>query len=432
MTCTCRAALSWLVVCGLLPAAAPAVSAEDPLSGIQWNGFLNVVAGRDIREAGSDRPGFYGTSVLFDEDTLAGLQARKALDDTTSVTAQLVAKGADGYEANLRWLYLSHELTPDDLLRVGRIATPFYYYSDFQNVGYAYHWVEPPGEVYAFDTSLTGVAYLHRDSLGPFDGSVEVVLGGEKQFVPQVPPVGAEVDTRNARMLILTGTYDGWLTLRAMQFRATMSFSIDALTTANVIDLGLEGAVAAGQFDRNTAFNVVKPFITPIVTPTFDEVTALEERDVRYSEFAVRVDRLRWFGMAEWILFDTDQYLLGTPASWYLTGGYRLDRTTLYVSRARNDGRMSTDAREDARAVLPSNPTLVQQADFFASQTASTIAAGVSKNGATETVGVMQELSESVCGKIEVSRFSDFPSIPAETGGKGSNSIVRAGVFVVF
>lgn len=292
--------------------------------------------------------------------------------------------------------------------------------------------MEPPGEVYGLDTSLTGINYLHRDRLGPFDGSVEVMVGAEKQFVPQVPPVGAEVDTRNARMIILSGNYDGWLSLRAMYFRATMSFAIDALNTANVIDLGLEGAVAAGQFDRNTAFNVVKPFITPIVTPRFDEVTALEDRDVRYTEFAVRVEQLRWFGMAEWILFDTDQYLLGTPASWYLTGGYSVDKTTLFVTRARNDGRMSTDAREDARALLPSGATLQQQAEFFASQTASTIAAGVSQNGGVVSVGVVRELGDSVSGKIEIGRFEESPSIPSETAGLGSNVILRTGIFVVF
>lgn len=106
-----------LLLAVLFQGAGP-VFAQDPGEGIEWNGFLNVVGGRDLHASDSDRPSFYGDDVLFDEDTSAGLQAKKTLDGQTSVTAQLLAKGADGYEARLRWLYLSHELTGDDLLRL--------------------------------------------------------------------------------------------------------------------------------------------------------------------------------------------------------------------------------------------------------------------------------------------------------------------------
>jgi len=142
-----------------------AASAEDD---IQWNGYLNVVGGmlRDQpavgRSAEALPPGRqgYDDQWQFDRQTSAALQARKPLDASTSVTAQLYATGdVDNYAANMRWLYLTHALDDRQTLRIGRIGTPAYYFSDFFNVGYAYPWVTPPYEVYTYDSAIDAIDY---------------------------------------------------------------------------------------------------------------------------------------------------------------------------------------------------------------------------------------------------------------------------------
>ena len=91
--------------------ASEAFAASD--DGIRWNGFLNVVAGA-LRDAPDDEDGptrhrvyrNYTDEVSFDEQTSAGLQAVKPLDDDMNITAQLLARGnTDNYTTEMRWSY---------------------------------------------------------------------------------------------------------------------------------------------------------------------------------------------------------------------------------------------------------------------------------------------------------------------------------------
>lgn len=183
----------------LLPATS-AASDQD----IRWNGFLNVVAGT-LRDAPDDRDGptrhrvyrNYTDQVSFDEETSAGLQAVKPLDEDMTVTAQLLARGnTENYATEMRWLYLSWHPTNNDLLRIGRLGTPLYYFSDFLDVGYSHPWVTPPLEVYTFNTTLTGINYRRTGLAGHFEWAVEVMTGAEKQFLPDVHPYGADLDPK--------------------------------------------------------------------------------------------------------------------------------------------------------------------------------------------------------------------------------------------
>lgn len=422
---------------GIVLASETSAASDD---GIRWNGFLNVVAGA-LRDAPDDDDGptqhqtyrGYTNAISFDEQTSAALQAVKPLDDQVNITAQLLARGsADNYSADMRWLYLSWEPGADDLVRVGRLGTPFYYFSDFLDVGYSYHWVTPPMQVYTFNTTLTGINYLRRGVAGHFEWSMEFMAGAENQFVPDIEPLGAQVDTRNARMVILETTSGGWLTLRTMFYRATTSFIIGDLTPDNLLDAAMDSLVADGTVDRNTADTVVRPVLAPVALPAIGRDTNLEDLDIRYREYAIRAEQGSLIAMAEWIEFDTRSYLLGKPHSWFITAGWRMGRWMPYLTRSRTKGELDQGAQANYDSTLADTATIAEQAAYVAGQATSRIAASIAEDENESSVGVRYEASNFTAIKVEAGFLDSHATVPDETDYIGDNLILRAGLNVTF
>ena len=162
-------ALSLLTAMAVL---VPIAHAND----LNINGFLSV--GANILDddkasiAGADNQGG------FKQDTVLGLQVQKQINDTTSATGQLVSRGSDDYSTEAAWAFVTYAANDDLDLRMGRLRIPFFQYSDFLEVGYAFNWVRPPSEVYRVPfSSLDGIDLTQRFSSGNIDGSVQVYYG---------------------------------------------------------------------------------------------------------------------------------------------------------------------------------------------------------------------------------------------------------------
>jgi hypothetical protein len=58
------------------------------------------------------------------------------------------------------------------------MRVPFYRYSDFLDVGYAYRWIRPPKSVYnlAFST-YEGVSFVYNSQLGSWDSTLQLIGG---------------------------------------------------------------------------------------------------------------------------------------------------------------------------------------------------------------------------------------------------------------
>jgi hypothetical protein len=152
--------------------AAPAMAGDD----LQINGFLSVGASMLDSDkasiAGADNQGG------FKNDNVLGLQISKRVNDSTTATGQLVSRGTDDYATEAAWAFVTYAANDDLDLRMGRLRIPFFQYSDFLEVGYAYNWVRPPGEVYRVPfSSVDGVDLTHRFSGAGIDGSVQVYYG---------------------------------------------------------------------------------------------------------------------------------------------------------------------------------------------------------------------------------------------------------------
>lgn len=152
---------------------------------VQVNGFASIVTGIDLNDESPI------TSTTSDQaytdrqadqlqESRVGLQITAPLEDNLRFIGQLVAKGeADGgYAPTYDWAYFDMNVGSSDKLKIGRVRIPFYKYSDYLDVGYAYHWITPPKSMYSLSFSnADGVSYLHNGNYAGIDMSLNVLYG---------------------------------------------------------------------------------------------------------------------------------------------------------------------------------------------------------------------------------------------------------------
>lgn len=183
-----------LVVSALVAGAftLPAVAQELKLSG-----FASLVA---ARSSGSCSPNnlaerfdsctryitdwAHGAVVRdrweLDQESRAGVQIEWRISAEFSGVVQATARTLKDQAANLEWAYLSYAPSPEWKLQLGRKRIPLYYYSDFQDVGFAYNTVRPSPDVYGWDVvNYNGASLSTQRSLGDWQLRGEVYGGSE-------------------------------------------------------------------------------------------------------------------------------------------------------------------------------------------------------------------------------------------------------------
>ena len=246
----------------------PTAHAND----LNINGFLSVgvsmLDNNDVTLDGFDNNG------NFKNDTILGLQISKQVNDKTTVTGQLVSRGSEDYSTESAWAYASYAVSDDLDVRLGRIRVPFFYYSDFLEVGYAYDWVRPPSEVYSTPfSSIDGTDLNYRFSLGNWDNSVQVYYGRYSRG-------GSGVDLKNFTGLALTSS-TGDFTLRGSYHR---------------LEFESDGTGSFGSLNAGAAAAINTP-IRAALNPTSD--AALDARiDKAVTDFTLTGQELGFYGLA--------------------------------------------------------------------------------------------------------------------------------------
>lgn len=387
---------------------------------IRWNGYLNVVGGilKDeplSDDSGKDQhPGFgnYEDNFTFDPETSAALQASKRLDDQTQVTAQIYAEGSgDGaYSAKMKWLYLTYDPTDTSSFRIGKLATPLYYFSDFVRVGMAYNWVSPPSEMYLGDLATTGIDYIYRDFLGDeIEYSFEAMAGNNKSSVE-----GAVVDSDNQITLVMTGTMSGWLTFRLAYTSATSTLTIDALDADTLVDEQLGGVLPEDTRDE------VKVLLA--------EKLDLNELKVSYITTGLKMDLDPWQVIAEYSRSSTDSYLTGGTDAWYVCGGYRFDWGVIQLTYADSDPELDDDAKDDLDVQLGAVPL----PEYVAAQLGTNISGATLSTRHSISAGVRVNTSRNTALKFEITKLEEEATIPDEVRGIGDNLLFRTALNVTF
>ena len=157
----------------------PAASQADVemASGFKISGFGRVIGG--YLDTGNVAYLDYTDEIKFDSQSLAALQIDWQATDKLSVTSQLLAHSNSDRESGVEWLYLTYQLNDNWQIRAGKQRTPFFHYSDVRNVGFAYHWINPPQQLYngVLFPTYTGVNVNYRFGNEDIQASVEAYWG---------------------------------------------------------------------------------------------------------------------------------------------------------------------------------------------------------------------------------------------------------------
>jgi hypothetical protein len=247
------------------------------------------------------------------DSVLAG-QVRAQLSPRVSATVQVVAelRYDSTYRPFVEWAYVGWELTPDLALRFGRTSTPTFAITDTRRLGYAQHWVRPPGEVYDLIpvTSNDGIDVVWRAHAFGAAHIVQAAYGrSESQSTPRgMPAVGSTSDQQ------LTVRYS----IERGGLGAYVNYGRDRLSVGGFEAL-MEGFASFGPQGQALA----------------RRYGTLDKRG-RFYGLGATYDAGRWFAMGEWGRVENPS-ILGTRTGRYLSSGMRFGAFTPYLIASNAD-----------------------------------------------------------------------------------------------
>lgn len=196
---------------------------EQQVSSLQQE--LNSAAGDRVRLNGFFSTGFAtasndaGFAGIIDESeiedlSLFALQGTFLVNQDTQAIMQLVSRGAEQWDAEVEWAFLSHQLTNNLQVRAGKMRLPFYMYSDSLEVGYSQLWARPPVAVYGGVpfTSYVGADATYTHNLNGSSISTQVFGGYSENDDDRT---GIDAELRNGLGINVAWTDYTW-TLRAI------------------------------------------------------------------------------------------------------------------------------------------------------------------------------------------------------------------------
>lgn len=239
------------------------------LAEIRFSGYGSIVAGKVI--GGEEDPSgekefvvdfydyaFYTEEVGYEQESLVAIQMVADLGTNLTATVQVVAKGADEWNPDVDWAYLTYKVGDNGTLMAGRRVLPMYYFSEYMEVGFAYPWIRPPANLYWWEiTQFNGLTYSHDFYFDDFTLTASAFTGRETQrdieshdfwrnrggYYP--PPEGtyiagtADVTWSDIVGVNLTFNND-WLDLRASYFKTEYKTNSEILF-ADPIDANGDG-----------------------------------------------------------------------------------------------------------------------------------------------------------------------------------------------
>ena len=203
----------------------------------KWSGFGSLVAGQtfgactegELASAFNDNctryiadwshAGIYDDKASIRPESRVGLQWTGNFTDSLSATAQGVARLGPGQKADLEWAYLTDKISSSWTVQVGRKRLPLYYYSDFQDVGYAYSMIRPSPDVYGWDVvNYDGANVDYSTDIGDWSLRATGYAGGEDSRKNKYSLVFSD-QAQELKWKDIVGSSlelsNDWLTLRA-------------------------------------------------------------------------------------------------------------------------------------------------------------------------------------------------------------------------
>ncbi|MGB1290725.1 MAG: porin [Pseudoalteromonas sp.] len=356
-----------IALCGALTSAAS-------FAEVRINGFASIVGGKTM----DDDATLYGydNDISFKNESVFALQLSADLQDKLSATAQIVARGENDFDAEFEWAYLTYEFTDELQLSAGKMRVPFYRYSDFLDVGYAYRWIRPPQSVYNIPFSTyEGLSLLHTSTLGDWDSTVQAIYGGYDGTIAVVS-VNGDTELNDIAGINWTLSYD-WFSARAAYFVADTSIAIENDTDTGIALNNLEQTLRGAGFAEQA------------------NDIAIDEDNGSFFAIGFSVDYNDILFDAEYTEFEVDNSALAKQTQYYTSVGYRMDEWTVHFTYENNDDEHDSSRYNALTAVPPLNQGINQ------------VLEGSKAKSNVYTIGTRYNFHPSAAFKVDFSRFKD-------------------------
>lgn len=252
---------------------AGSLAASDTSSNFQFSGFLSVIGGSTSNgslgpnyvgpaqlngitcpcyTADWSNAGIYGSNFSLKPESHAGAQLQYNFSPNLNFVGQVVVRGEDT-NPNISWAYFNYKLDDHFEVHVGRQRIPLYYYSPFQDVGFAYPWVEVPPELYGWDaTNYDGASLRYTNSYGNTNVTASVFAGQEKVGNSAYYLLNYSGDTDVSWKRIVGADAEvnnGPLTVRLVYLQSKVTVSNNANAVYSEADLKAYGMAVNLDFD---------------------------------------------------------------------------------------------------------------------------------------------------------------------------------------
>lgn len=302
---------------------------------VDINGFASIKGGMAL--SNDNELYGYDDDFSFKNESLAALQVKSDLGDKLSVTAQLLGRGADDWDVKFEWAFLSYDLTDSLRINAGRLRTPFYKYSDFRDVGYAYDWSRVPQSVYGlgFD-NIEGASLYHTTTLGNFDSSLQLIVGSYDGDAA-IGDAAADAQIDNVTGIAWELGQDGY-SFRAAYLVGKTTFYVDQLDFFDPDDIP-----GSGLYAQLRAFGL---------GALAGELDIVDESS-SFAGIGFNIDKNDWLFVSEITKATVDNSFISDQESFYVSIGHRFDNITPYVSFEKEDNNAKTDIYAGVPAASP-------------------------------------------------------------------------------
>ena len=353
-----------------LPAVA--LVATQASAEVNINGFATIAGGYTSDE--TETLYQYNDDLNFDNDSLFGVQLSSDLDENLSFTAQLISRGRDEWATDVEWAYMSYEASENVRFQFGKQRTPYFMYTEFFDVGFAYPWISPPAGVYDLPLgTITGLNTIFTGNTGSVEHTFEILFGQEKADA-FLDGENLESEINNLFLFSWTMNYE-WLMLRASE------------TTADI--------------------TLVVPDIAPLVagwrqTPFAAVADALEftEDEATFREIGMRIELGDFQLITEFTEFESEDNFTGDQESFFVTAAYRVDDFTFHLTYGEDE--TDNDFSDLAGVPLGVDPTI----DFLVAQSNLVLQSRFEDANYT-TLGLRWDFNPAAAIKFEYTDFTD-------------------------
>lgn len=327
---------------------------------LDFSGFSTVAAGiTDNEEVLIDD---YDNNISFSRGSLFGLQVGADLAEDWRFSVQFVSQGVKDWDVRAEWVFFSYEASDELNFLVGRQQLPFFLYSDYNLVSFAYNWIEPPS-FYADVNVFDGLSAYYASYIGDWSSDINFAFGRIQDKLI-LDGVETNPDIKDSVLLAWTLGND------YVSFRAMYSVT--------------DGLVSIPQ---------LQPLLDGWETAGFPDIAnAIELNDtIEFSGLAATLDYNDFLITTEFIRKDNGESFRGMEETWYIMLGQRFDELTIHFTYEENKAEV-LNTLDSVPQVPPLMPLIIPTQAFLKN---------FEKDGQSYLLGARWNISDSIAFKAE-------------------------------